>query len=74
MVLLINLKHITVTCVLKMAKSIGSFLTHSVDFLAYSLCVYTHTQIWNSTNCMNFQFASTDKVILKGDNWYQILG
>ena len=45
MVLLINLKYLTVTWLFKMAKIMWVILTHCVDLLAYSLCVYTHTEI-----------------------------
>ena len=49
------------------------FLTPCVDLLAYSLCVYTHNEIWWSTNYMNLQFAPPEKVVLKDENWYQIV-
>ena len=46
----------------------GSFLTPCVDLFAYSLCVYTHTEIWSSTNGMNLLLAPPDKVAMKDDN------
>ena len=52
----------------------GSFLTPTVDFIAYSLCVYIRTWIWRATNCTNFQFALPDKMVLKDDNGSQTIG
>ena len=51
----------------------GSCLTPCVKLLSYGFCVYTHTEIWWSTNSMNLQFPPPDKVALKYDNWCQQL-
>ena len=49
----------------------GSCLTPCVMLLSFDFCVYTHTEIWWSTNSMNLQFPPSDKVALKYDNWCQ---
>ena len=49
-------------------------LTPCLDILAYSLCLYSHTEIWKSTNCMTLHFVPSDKVVMKVNNGCQTLG